>query len=150
MSGSSRGIGLAIALRAAWDGANVALMAKTASPHPKLEGTIYTAAEQIERAGGRALPIVGDVRDDLAVLAAVDGPPTDLGVLEPGGSPRCPRGRSWRRRSGWLGPAWIPAKPHRRPAWKPAAKASPAPTGSATRGMGAAGERIARGCMPGT
>ena len=59
MSGGSRGIGLAIALRAARDGANVALIAKTAEPHPKLEGTIYTAAEQIEQAGGKALPIVG-------------------------------------------------------------------------------------------
>ena len=58
MSGGSRGIGLAIALRAARDGANVALAAKTAEPHPKLEGTIYTAAEQIEKAGGRALPLV--------------------------------------------------------------------------------------------
>ncbi len=67
MSGGSRGIGLAIALKAAADGANVALMAKTAEPHPKLEGTVYTAAEQIEAAGGKALPIVGDVRDDAAV-----------------------------------------------------------------------------------
>ncbi len=64
VSGGSRGIGLAIALRAARDGANVALLAKTAEPHPKLEGTIYTAAAEIEAAGGRALPIVGDVRDD--------------------------------------------------------------------------------------
>ena len=60
--GASRGIGLAIALAAAKDGANVALVAKTAEPHPKLEGTIYTAAEQIEQAGGTALPIVGDIR----------------------------------------------------------------------------------------
>ena len=64
ISGASRGIGLAIALRAARDGANVALIAKTAEPHPKLEGTVYTAAEQIEAAGGKALPIVGDIRDD--------------------------------------------------------------------------------------
>jgi citronellol/citronellal dehydrogenase len=63
ISGASRGIGLAIALRAARDGANVALIAKTAEPHPKLEGTVYTAAEQIEAAGGQALPIVGDIRD---------------------------------------------------------------------------------------
>jgi citronellol/citronellal dehydrogenase len=67
MSGGSRGIGLAIALKAAADGANVALMAKTAEPHPKLEGTVYTAAEQIEAAGGQALPVVGDVRDAAAV-----------------------------------------------------------------------------------
>ncbi|MCU4298522.1 NAD(P)-dependent oxidoreductase [Brevibacterium permense] len=71
MSGGSRGIGLAIALRAAEEGANVALLAKTAEPHPKLEGTIYTAAEQIEAAGGKALPIIGDVRDDDSVSDAV-------------------------------------------------------------------------------
>jgi len=64
ISGGSRGIGLAIALAAAADGANVALLAKTAEPHPKLEGTIYTAAEEIEEAGGTALAIVGDVRSD--------------------------------------------------------------------------------------
>jgi citronellol/citronellal dehydrogenase len=72
ISGASRGIGLAIALRAARDGANVALIAKTTEPHPKLEGTIYTAAEQIEEAGGRALPIAGDIRDEEQVLAAVE------------------------------------------------------------------------------
>src|ERR687893_1573270 len=71
MSGGSRGIGLAIAARAARDGVKVALMAKTAEPHPKLEGTIYTAAEEIEAAGGEALPIVGDIRDAEAVEAAV-------------------------------------------------------------------------------
>jgi citronellol/citronellal dehydrogenase len=71
ISGASRGIGLAIALRAARDGANVALIAKTAEPHPKLEGTIYTAAEQIEAAGGQALPIVGDIRDEQQVADAV-------------------------------------------------------------------------------
>jgi citronellol/citronellal dehydrogenase len=72
MSGGSRGIGLAIALRAARDGANVALIAKTAEPHPRLEGTIFTAAEEIEKAGGHALPIVGDVRDDRVVMAAAE------------------------------------------------------------------------------
>jgi citronellol/citronellal dehydrogenase len=72
ISGASRGIGLAIALRAARDGANVALIAKTAEPHPKLEGTIHTAAEQIEQAGGKALPIVGDIRDEDQVFAAVE------------------------------------------------------------------------------
>jgi citronellol/citronellal dehydrogenase len=71
MSGGSRGIGLAIALRAARDGARVALIAKTAEPHPKLPGTIFTAAEEIEAAGGQALPIVGDIRDAEAVEAAV-------------------------------------------------------------------------------
>jgi citronellol/citronellal dehydrogenase len=71
ISGASRGIGLAIALRAARDGANVALIAKTAEPHPKLEGTVYTAAEEIEAAGGKALPVVGDIRDEEQVVAAV-------------------------------------------------------------------------------
>lgn len=72
MSGGSRGIGLAIALRAAADGANLVLLAKTATPHPKLEGTIYTAAEEIEQAGGQALPVVGDVRNEEDVRGAVD------------------------------------------------------------------------------
>ena len=71
ISGASRGIGLAIAARAARDGANVCLVAKTAEPHPKLEGTIYTAAEEIEQAGGQALPIVGDIRDEDSVAGAV-------------------------------------------------------------------------------
>ena len=71
ISGASRGIGLAIGVRAARDGANVALIAKTAEPHPKLEGTIYTAAEAIEEAGGKALPIVGDIRDEESVAGAV-------------------------------------------------------------------------------
>src|SRR3954467_11272749 len=71
ISGASRGIGLAIALRAARDGANVALIAKTAEPPPKLEGTVSPAAEAIEEAGGRALPIVGDIRDDQQVVDAV-------------------------------------------------------------------------------
>ncbi len=71
ISGGSRGIGLEIALRAARDGANVALIAKTAEPNPKLPGTVFTAAEEIEAAGGRALPIVGDIRDDAQVEAAV-------------------------------------------------------------------------------
>jgi citronellol/citronellal dehydrogenase len=67
ITGASRGIGLAIALRAARDGANIAIAAKTATPHPKLPGTIHTAAEAIETAGGRALPLVVDVRDEAAV-----------------------------------------------------------------------------------
>lgn len=71
MSGGSRGIGLAIALRAAKDGANVAIGAKTAEPHPKLEGTIYTAAEQIEAAGGKALPLICDIRFEEQVDAAI-------------------------------------------------------------------------------
>src|SRR4051794_40781739 len=71
ISGASRGIGLAIGLRAARDGANVALIAKTAEPHPKLEGTVYTAAQAIEDAGGHALPVVGDIRDEAHVRRAV-------------------------------------------------------------------------------
>ena len=71
ISGGSRGVGLAIAIRAARDGANVALIAKTAEPDPRLEGTVYTAAAQIEAAGGRALPVVGDIRDETQVAAAV-------------------------------------------------------------------------------
>ncbi len=71
MSGGSRGIGEAIAVRAARDGANVALLAKTTEPHPALPGTIHTAAAAIEAAGGRALPLVGDIRDDAFVIDAV-------------------------------------------------------------------------------
>lgn len=72
ITGASRGIGLAIALRAARDGANIAIAAKTESPHPKLAGTIYTAAEQIEAAGGRALPVACDVREEAQVKTAID------------------------------------------------------------------------------
>jgi citronellol/citronellal dehydrogenase len=72
ISGGSRGIGLAVGIRAARDGANVVLIAKTAEPHPKLEGTVYTAAEQIEQAGGQALPVVGDIRDEGQVTSAVE------------------------------------------------------------------------------
>jgi len=71
MSGGSRGIGLAIALRAASDGANVVLLAKTAVPQEKLSGTVFTAAEGIERAGGAAVAVVGDVRNDEDVADAV-------------------------------------------------------------------------------
>ena len=71
ITGASRGIGLAIALRAARDGANIAIAAKTAEPQPKLEGTIYTAAKEIEAAGGKALPIVCDIRFEDQVQAAV-------------------------------------------------------------------------------
>lgn len=72
ITGASRGIGLAIALKAATDGANIAIAAKTALPHPKLEGTIYSAAAQIEKAGGRALPLAVDVREETAVKAAIE------------------------------------------------------------------------------
>jgi len=71
ISGASRGIGLAIGLRAARDGANVAIAAKTAEPHPKLAGTIHTAAAEIEAAGGKALPLVVDIREEELVAAAV-------------------------------------------------------------------------------
>lgn len=71
VSGGSRGIGLAIALRAARDGANVTIAAKTGEPHKYLPGTIYTAAEEIEAAGGKALPLLVDVRDDEAVADAI-------------------------------------------------------------------------------
>lgn len=72
ITGASRGIGLSIALRAARDGANVVVAAKTADPHPKLPGTIYTAADEIAAAGGAALPLVVDVRDEASVQSAVD------------------------------------------------------------------------------
>lgn len=71
ISGASRGIGLAIALRAARDGANIVVAAKTAEAHPKLEGTIFTAAAEIEQAGGKALPLQLDIREDAAVEAAM-------------------------------------------------------------------------------
>ena len=71
ITGASRGIGKAIGLRAARDGANVVIAAKTAEPHPKLPGTIYTAAEEIEKAGGKALPCLVDERDEDQVKAAV-------------------------------------------------------------------------------
>jgi citronellol/citronellal dehydrogenase len=71
ITGASRGIGKAIALRAARDGANIAIAAKTAEPHPKLPGTIYTAAEEVEKAGGRALPLICDIRDEEQVKAAI-------------------------------------------------------------------------------
>src|SRR5690348_18268146 len=72
ITGGSRGIGLAIALKAAADGANIAIAAKTVEPHPNLEGTIHTAAEAIAKAGGRALPLAVDVRDEPAGQAALD------------------------------------------------------------------------------
>lgn len=71
VTGGSRGIGLAIAKRAAQDGANVAIVAKTAEPHAKLEGTIFTAAEEIEAAGGKALPIQCDIRDEAQIEQSI-------------------------------------------------------------------------------
>src|SRR5262245_18909047 len=71
ITGASRGIGLAIALRAARDGARIVLVAKTTEPNPRLPGTLYSAAEAIEAAGGQALPVQTDIRDENAVAAAV-------------------------------------------------------------------------------
>src|SRR3712207_2299071 len=82
MSGGSRGVGLAIALRAARDGANVALIAKTDEPHPKLTGTIHTAAEEIRDAGGQALPIVGDIRDVESVNDAIERAVEEFGGID--------------------------------------------------------------------
>jgi citronellol/citronellal dehydrogenase len=82
ISGGSRGIGLAIALRAARDGANVAIAAKTAEPHPKLKGTIYTAAEEIRAAGGKALPILCDIREEAQVFNAVDKTVAEFGGID--------------------------------------------------------------------
>jgi citronellol/citronellal dehydrogenase len=82
ITGASRGIGLAIALRAARDGANVAIAAKTAEPHPKLEGTIYTAAEEIEKAGGKALPLICDIRFEDQVATAVEHTAQTFGGID--------------------------------------------------------------------
>src|ERR671920_815203 len=82
VTGASRGIGLAIGLRAARDGANVAIAAKTAEPHPKLPGTIYSAAAEIEAAGGKALPLLVDVRDEASVQQAIDGTAATFGGLD--------------------------------------------------------------------
>jgi citronellol/citronellal dehydrogenase len=82
ITGGSRGIGLAIGLQAAAEGANIAIAAKTVEPHPKLEGTIHTAAAEIAKAGGRALPLAVDVRDDAAVQAALDETAVKFGGID--------------------------------------------------------------------
>jgi citronellol/citronellal dehydrogenase len=82
ITGASRGIGLAIGLRAARDGANIAIAAKTTEPHPRLSGTIYTAAEAIERAGGKALPLAVDVRDETLVKDALDRTADKFGGID--------------------------------------------------------------------
>ena len=82
ITGASRGIGLAIALRAARDGANIAIAAKTAEPHPKLEGTIFTAAAEIEKAGGHALPLLCDIREEAQVQAAVEQTVAKFGGID--------------------------------------------------------------------
>jgi len=82
ITGASRGIGLSIALRAARDGANVAVAAKTSEPHAKLPGTIHTAAQAIREAGGQALPLLLDVRDDEAVRAAIERTAETFGGID--------------------------------------------------------------------
>jgi citronellol/citronellal dehydrogenase len=82
ITGASRGIGLAIALRAARDGANVAVAAKTDTPHPKLPGTIHSAAQEIEQAGGKALPLVVDVREEETVKQALDATAKEFGGID--------------------------------------------------------------------
>src|SRR5215813_2708468 len=82
ITGASRGIGLAIALRAARDGANIVIQAKTDKPHPKLPGTIFTAADEITRVGGNALPLVVDVRDEAQVKGAIEQAVTTFGRLD--------------------------------------------------------------------
>ena len=82
ISGASRGIGLAIALRAARDGANIAIAAKTTDPHPKLEGTIFSAAKAIEAAGGKALPIMCDIREEAQVQDAVQKTVDRFGAID--------------------------------------------------------------------
>lgn len=82
ISGASRGIGLAIALRAARDGANVAIAAKTTEPHPRLKGTIYTAADEVRAAGGKALPIICDIREEAQVMDAVEKTVAEFGGID--------------------------------------------------------------------
>lgn len=82
ITGGSRGIGLAIAVKAAQDGAKIAIAAKTSDPHPKLPGTIFTAAEEINKAGGEALPIQCDIRDEEQIAAAIDQTVSKFGGLD--------------------------------------------------------------------
>src|ERR1700759_222330 len=82
ITGASRGIGLAIALRCARDGANIAIAAKTETPHPKLPGTIYSAADDVAKAGGTALPLVVDVREEESVKKALDATAEKFGGID--------------------------------------------------------------------
>lgn len=82
ITGASRGIGLAIAVRAAQDGANVAIAAKTSDPHPKLPGTVFAAAEAVEQAGGKALPLVVDIREEDQVVDAVNKTVATFGGID--------------------------------------------------------------------
>jgi len=82
ITGASRGIGRAIALRAAKDGATIVIAAKSAEPHPNLEGTIFTVAEEVEKAGGRALPLMVDVRDEVMVTDAINTAVSKFGGID--------------------------------------------------------------------
>jgi len=82
ITGASRGIGKAIALRAARDGANIVIVAKTTEPHPKLPGTIFTAAEEVKQAGGKALPVRTDIREEAQIQAAVDQAVATFGGID--------------------------------------------------------------------
>lgn len=82
ITGGSRGIGLAIAKRCAQDGARITIAAKTAEPHPKLSGTVFTAAEEIVQAGGKALPQICDIRDEASVAAAVEATVAEFGGID--------------------------------------------------------------------
>src|SRR6476646_5563964 len=82
ITGASRGIGRAIALRCARDGANIVIAAKTVQPHPKLEGTIHSAAAEVEAAGGHALPLQVDIREDAAVEAAMQAAVDRFGGID--------------------------------------------------------------------
>lgn len=82
ITGASRGIGRAIALRAARDGANVVIVAKTTEPHPKLPGTIFTVAEEVKKAGGRALPIACDIREEQQVEEAIKKTVSEFGGID--------------------------------------------------------------------
>ena len=82
ITGATRGIGKNIALKAAKDGANIVIAAKTAEPHPKLPGTIYTAAKEIEQVGGKALPCIVDVRDEAQVVSAVENAVNKFGGID--------------------------------------------------------------------
>ncbi len=82
ITGGSRGIGKAIALRLAKDGANIAIAAKTAEPHPKLEGTIYTAAKEIEQLGVKVLPIQADIRDEEQIKSAIEATVKTFGGID--------------------------------------------------------------------
>ncbi|MDQ2624063.1 MAG: SDR family NAD(P)-dependent oxidoreductase, partial [Actinomycetota bacterium] len=82
LSGGSRGIGLAIALRLAREGANITMLAKTDSPHPRLEGTVHSAADQVREAGGGALAVVGDVRRDEDIARAVEAAVAQFGGID--------------------------------------------------------------------